>query len=104
MDGVTEGMIFGSNTEVSLYNSSDNLLMHDKVVAGEKMIVTAGALDVHVHYICTQLWTEVCRSHGTRAMIDLNRLLHLVSPLWSVVEVDLQMVPTPQPVPRVNST
>ncbi|KAK8861375.1 urease [Kwoniella newhampshirensis] len=47
MDGVTEGMIFGSNTEV---------------IAGEKLIVTAGALDVHVHYICTQLWSEALAS------------------------------------------
>lgn len=46
MDGVTEGMICGSNTEV---------------IAGEKLIITAGALDVHVHYICPQLWTEVRR-------------------------------------------
>ncbi|OCF34631.1 urease [Kwoniella heveanensis CBS 569] len=47
MDNVTEGMIFGSNTEV---------------IAGEKLIVTAGALDVHVHYICTQLWPEALSS------------------------------------------
>jgi len=33
-----------------------------QVIAGEKLIVTAGALDVHVHYICTQLWTEVIYS------------------------------------------
>lgn len=44
MDGVTEGMVVGSNTEV---------------IAGEKHIITAGALDVHVHYICPQLWVEV---------------------------------------------
>lgn len=44
MSGVTEGMVVGSNTEV---------------IAGEKLIVTAGALDVHVHYICPQLWPEV---------------------------------------------
>ncbi|WWC87657.1 urease [Kwoniella dendrophila CBS 6074] len=47
MDNVTEGMIFGSNTEA---------------IAGEKLIVTAGALDVHVHYICTQLWPEALAS------------------------------------------
>ncbi|RXK41419.1 urease [Tremella mesenterica] len=47
MDGVTEGMVVGSNTEV---------------IAGEKLILTAGALDVHVHYICTQLWTEALAS------------------------------------------
>lgn len=30
-----------------------------QTIAGEKLIVTAGALDVHVHYICTQIWEEV---------------------------------------------
>jgi len=34
MDGVTEGMVVGANTEA---------------IAAEKMIVTAGALDAHVH-------------------------------------------------------
>lgn len=47
MDGITPGMVFGSSTEV---------------IAGEKLIVTAGALDVHVHYICTQLWQEALAS------------------------------------------
>lgn len=51
MDGVTDGMIVGSNTEV---------------IAGEKLIVTAGALDVHVHYICPQLMTEVSSLAGRR--------------------------------------
>lgn len=50
MSGVTEGMVVGSNTEV---------------IAGEKLIVTAGALDVHVHYICPQLWPEVSHRHAT---------------------------------------
>lgn len=39
MDGVTPGMIVGVNTEA---------------IAAEKMIVTAGGLDMHVHYICPQ--------------------------------------------------
>ncbi|WWC68843.1 urease [Kwoniella pini CBS 10737] len=47
MDNVTPGMIFGSSTEA---------------IAGEKLIVTAGALDAHVHYICTQLWSEALAS------------------------------------------
>ncbi|WVR04012.1 urease [Kwoniella sp. DSM 27419] len=47
MDHVTEGMVVGSNTEA---------------IGGEKLIVTAGALDVHVHYICTQLWPEALAS------------------------------------------
>ncbi len=47
MDGVTENMIVGSSTEV---------------IAGEKCIVTAGAIDAHVHYICTDLWKEALAS------------------------------------------
>ncbi|GAA6019361.1 hypothetical protein JCM11491_000909 [Sporobolomyces phaffii] len=47
MQGVTEGMIVGVNTEV---------------VAGEKLIVTAGAIDAHVHYICPQLCDEALAS------------------------------------------
>ncbi|KAI1091566.1 urease [Rostrohypoxylon terebratum] len=39
MDGVTEGMIVGSCTDV---------------VAGEGKIVTAGGLDTHIHFICPQ--------------------------------------------------
>lgn len=53
MDGVTDGMIVGSSTEV---------------IAGEKLIITAGALDVHVHYICPQLMTEV--SFSSRMAIN----------------------------------
>lgn len=44
MDGVTENMIVGSATEV---------------IAGENEIVTAGAIDVHVHYLCPQQCEEV---------------------------------------------
>ncbi|KAK4687070.1 urease, partial [Tremellales sp. Uapishka_1] len=47
MDGVTEDMVVGSCTEV---------------IAGEKLILTAGAIDAHVHYICSQLWTEALAS------------------------------------------
>ncbi|GAA5875111.1 hypothetical protein JCM8547_005416 [Rhodosporidiobolus lusitaniae] len=53
MDGVTPGMVVGVNTEV---------------IAGEKLIVTAGALDVHVHYICPQLCEEAIAS-GTTTLI-----------------------------------
>lgn len=58
MDGVTEGMIVGSSTEV---------------IAGEKMIITAGAIDAHVHYICVDLWREVCRfpSEIPKCSVDL---------------------------------
>ncbi|GAA5908546.1 uncharacterized protein JCM6883_005581 [Sporobolomyces salmoneus] len=47
MKGVTEGMVVGVNTEV---------------VAGEKLILTAGAIDAHVHYICPQLCEEALAS------------------------------------------
>jgi len=39
MEGVTPGMVVGVTTEA---------------IAGEKMIVTAGGLDMHVHWICPQ--------------------------------------------------
>lgn len=47
MQGVTPGMTVGVNTDV---------------IAAEKMIVTAGAVDTHVHFICPQLWTEALAS------------------------------------------
>ncbi|KAJ9125548.1 Urease [Naganishia vaughanmartiniae] len=50
MDGVTDGMIVGSSTEV---------------IAGEKMIITAGGIDAHVHYICVDLWREALASGVT---------------------------------------
>jgi urease len=43
MDGVTEGMIVGAGTEV---------------LAAEGKIITAGAIDAHVHFICPQLCIE----------------------------------------------
>ncbi|KAH6909215.1 urease [Coprinopsis sp. MPI-PUGE-AT-0042] len=53
MDGVDPKLIIGSSTEV---------------IAGEKLIVTAGALDAHVHYICPQQVEEALAS-GTTTMI-----------------------------------
>lgn len=47
MDGVSANMIVGVNTEV---------------IAGEGMIVTAGAIDCHVHFICPQLASEAISS------------------------------------------
>ncbi|GAA5891991.1 hypothetical protein JCM6882_007431 [Rhodosporidiobolus microsporus] len=47
MDGVSPNMIVGANTEV---------------IAGEGLIVTAGGIDTHVHYICPQLCTEAIAS------------------------------------------
>jgi len=43
MDGVTEGMIVGVNTEA---------------IAGEGLIVTAGGADTHIHFICPQICEE----------------------------------------------
>ena len=53
MDGVDLDLIVGSSTEV---------------IAGEKLIVTAGAIDVHVHYICPQQIYEAL-AVGTTTMI-----------------------------------
>ncbi|KAI6108159.1 hypothetical protein F5141DRAFT_1121071 [Pisolithus sp. B1] len=54
MHGVTDSrLVIGSATEV---------------IAGEKLIVTAGAIDAHVHYICPQQVTEALAS-GTTTMI-----------------------------------
>ncbi|KAF8071661.1 urease [Lyophyllum atratum] len=53
MANVHPSLIIGSSTEV---------------IAGEKLIVTAGAVDVHVHYICPQQVEEALAS-GTTTMI-----------------------------------
>ena len=39
-----------------------------EVIAGEKLIITAGAIDAHVHYICPQLVPEAL-AVGTTTMI-----------------------------------
>eukprot|EP00271_Cylindrocystis_brebissonii_P023219 TRINITY_DN950_c0_g2_i1.p1 TRINITY_DN950_c0_g2~~TRINITY_DN950_c0_g2_i1.p1 ORF type:complete len:866 (+),score=179.55 TRINITY_DN950_c0_g2_i1:1232-3829(+) len=43
MDGVSPGMLVGVNTEV---------------IAGEGLILTAGGIDTHIHFICPQLADE----------------------------------------------
>lgn len=53
MAGVHPDLVIGSSTEV---------------IAGEKLIVTAGAIDVHVHYICPQQ-VEEALAVGTTTMI-----------------------------------
>lgn len=53
MEGVHPKLIVGSSTEV---------------IAGEKLIITAGAIDAHVHYICPQQVTESLAS-GVTTMI-----------------------------------
>ena len=50
MSGVTPGMLVGVTTEV---------------IAAEHMIVTAGAIDGHVHFICPELATEALASGVT---------------------------------------
>jgi urease len=47
MEGVTPGMTIGVNTEV---------------LAGEGKILTAGAVDTHIHFICPQLCLEALAS------------------------------------------
>jgi len=47
MDGITPGMIVGATTEA---------------IGGEKLIVTAGGLDTHIHFICPQIATEAVAS------------------------------------------
>jgi urease len=53
MSGVHPALVVGSSTEV---------------IAAEKLIVTAGAIDAHVHYICPQQVTEAL-AVGTTTMI-----------------------------------
>ncbi len=50
MPGVTPGMIFGVTTEV---------------ISGEGMILTAGGLDTHIHFICPQQACEAIASGVT---------------------------------------
>ena len=47
MTGVTDGMIVGVNTEA---------------IAGEGLIVTAGAVDSHIHFICPQICYQAISS------------------------------------------
>eukprot|EP01035_Chromulina_nebulosa_P024467 gene24467-31864_t len=47
MDGVTAGMVVGVNTES---------------IAGEGLILTAGGMDSHVHFICPQICDEAIAS------------------------------------------
>ncbi|KAL1716951.1 hypothetical protein EV715DRAFT_254331 [Schizophyllum commune] len=53
MDGVDPTLVIGSSTEV---------------ISGEKLIVTAGAIDTHVHYICPQQVDEALAA-GTTTML-----------------------------------
>lgn len=53
MANVHPALVIGSSTEV---------------IAGEKLLVTAGALDIHVHYICPQQVEEALAA-GTTTMV-----------------------------------
>ena len=53
MSSVHPSLVIGSTTEV---------------IAGEKLIVTAGAIDTHVHFICPQQVTEALAS-GTTTLV-----------------------------------
>ncbi|KFY48822.1 hypothetical protein V495_01002 [Pseudogymnoascus sp. VKM F-4514 (FW-929)] len=53
MEGVTDGMIVGACTDV---------------MAGEGMIVTAGGIDTHIHYICPQQASE-CMATGVTTLL-----------------------------------
>nr|ATD84003.1 urease [Aldrovanda vesiculosa] len=87
MDGVSENMIIGASTEV---------------IAGEGMIVTAGAIDCHVHFICPQLAHEAISSgittlvgggsgpaDGTRATTCTPAASHMKLMLLSTDELPL---------------
>lgn len=87
MEGVSHNMIIGVNTEV---------------IAGEGMIVTAGAIDCHVHFICPQLAYEAITSgittmvgggtgpaDGTRATTCTPAPFHMKLMLQSTDELPL---------------
>jgi urease len=53
MQGVTDGMVIGVTTEI---------------LAGEGKIVTAGAIDTHIHFICPQICVEVLQFSKLQAI------------------------------------
>jgi urease len=64
MDGVTPGMVTGVTTDC---------------IAGEKMILTAGAIDTHVHWICPQIIEEAIASGITTLCATPRTHIHSVS-------------------------
>lgn len=89
MDGVLHSMIIGATTEV---------------IAGEGFIVTAGAIDCHVHFICPQLAFEAISSgittvvgggtgpaDGTRATTCTPAPAHMELMLKSMDELPLNI-------------
>ena len=80
MEGVTPGMTVGVTTEA---------------LAGEKMIVTAGGLDTHVHFICPQLVPEALASgvttlYGGGTGPNHGTLATTITPAPSQVQMMLQ--------------
>ena len=80
MAGVTPGMVTGVTTEA---------------LAGEKMIVTAGGLDTHVHFICPQLVEEALASgvttmYGGGTGPNHGTLATTITPAPSQVKMMLQ--------------
>ncbi|KAH7875709.1 urease [Lentinula edodes] len=71
--GVKDGLIVGigkaGNPDV-MANVHPSLIIGSstEVIAGEKLIITAGAIDAHVHYICPQQVEEALAA-GTTTMI-----------------------------------
>ncbi|XP_060214155.1 urease isoform X2 [Lycium barbarum] len=76
--------------------------VNTEVIAGEGMIVTAGAIDCHVHFICPQLAYEAISSgittmvgggtgpaHGTRATTCTPGRVHMELMLQSTDEIPL---------------
>ncbi|CAL5349722.1 unnamed protein product [Camellia sinensis] len=76
MDGVSDNMIIGVSTLSHRSDNGGGMITHQvntnaslyfdqvntEVIAGEGMIVTAGAIDCHVHFICPQLAYEAISS------------------------------------------
>jgi urease len=84
MDGVTPGMVTGVTTEA---------------LAGEKMIVTAGGLDTHVHFICPQLVDDALASgvttlYGGGTGPNHGTLATTITPAPSQVQMMLQATDT----------
>lgn len=68
-DGVIVGIGKAGNPDV-MANVHPSLVIGSstEVIAGEKLIVTAGAIDTHIHYICPQQIEEAL-SAGTTTMV-----------------------------------
>ncbi|KAJ3795853.1 urease [Lentinula aff. detonsa] len=68
-DGVIVGIGKAGNPEI-MANVDPSLVIGSstEVIAGEKLIITAGAIDAHVHYICPQQVEEALAA-GTTTMI-----------------------------------